>query len=101
MRRPMLIVLLVAISIPASADTRQTYISIGADALRTVYDVTNDDHAAMSIAMMNNRVVVLRIDAQGLGPLSEAMHEQRHRCGGFMAHASLSDAFGALAADAP
>src|SRR6185503_11140453 len=106
MRRSILIGLVLASSIPASADTdsdtpRQTYISIGADALRTLYEVTNRDHSVPSIALMNNRVVVLRIDTRELEPLSEAMHLERHRCGGFMAHDSLSDAFGALAADAP
>jgi leucyl aminopeptidase len=100
MRRSMLMALLLGSSAPAAADPGQTYISIGADALRTAFEVAHADHAALSVERMNNRVLVLKIDDRELEPLSAAMHAQRHRCSGFMAHDSLADAADALAADA-
>jgi leucyl aminopeptidase len=98
MRRSILLGLLLASSMPTVADAAPTYISIGADALRTAFEVTNADHAALSVEAMSHRIVVLKLDERELEPLSEAMHTDRHRCAGFMAHDSLADA---LAADAP
>jgi leucyl aminopeptidase len=98
MRRSILIASILASSVPAAAAPHPVYISIGADGLRTAFEVASTDHAALSVESMSNRVVVLRIDDSELAPLSEAMHARLHRCGGFIVHDSLAEA---LAEDPP
>jgi bacterial leucyl aminopeptidase len=97
MRRSILTALILASSVPA-AWARPVHISIGADGLRTAFEVASTDHAALTVERMTNRAVVLSIDDSELERLSEAMHARFHRCGGFVVHDSLAEA---LADDAP
>jgi leucyl aminopeptidase len=90
MRRSILTALLLAGATPASA--KPVYISLGADGVRTAFEVASTDRAELSVLRMNTPVAVLQIDDRELEPLSEAMHERFDRCGGFMLHPSLADA---------
>jgi leucyl aminopeptidase len=90
MRGSILTALLLASAVPASA--RPVYISLGADGVRTAFEVASTDHAQLSVERMNTPVAVLRIDDRELEPLSALMHERFHRCGGFLVHESLADA---------
>jgi len=88
MRRALLLVAVLAT--PAMADER--YISIGADALPTAQAVAGQ-HFEMELVAHEGDVAVLTFDEDQLDELSDAMHEQHHRCGGFMVHETLEDAF--------
>jgi len=88
MRRALLLVAVLAT--PAMADER--YISIGADALPTAQAVAGQ-HFDMELVAHEGDVAVLTFDEDQLDELSDAMHEQHHRCGGFMVHDTLEDAF--------
>jgi leucyl aminopeptidase len=90
MRRSILTALLLAGAMPASA--KPVYISLGADGVRTAFEVASTDRAELSVLRMNTPVAVLQIDDRELEPLSAAMHERFNRCGGFMLHTSLADA---------
>jgi leucyl aminopeptidase len=78
----------------------QVFISVGEDAVGTVMDVVRADHASATVRMENSEVAVLQIDAAELEHLSEAMHAQHDRCGGFIVHESLTEAVGAMTAKA-
>jgi leucyl aminopeptidase len=88
--------LVLAGAMPASADP--VYISIGADGVRTAFEVASTDRAQLSVQRMNTPIAVLQIDERELEPLSALMHERLHRCGGFLVHDSLAEA---LAEPAP
>ena len=91
MRNALLLSLVAAAGCSRGAPAR-TYISIGADALGTVGAVAAEQHALLSVLAVNDRVAVLAVDPSELEPLSERMHEEHHRCGGFMVHTSLEEA---------
>src|SRR5262245_53328829 len=76
------------------------FIPLGADAL----DIARDVLAArlpgsvlVPIAVRND-IALVEYDARDFLALSEAMHEQRNRCSGFMRHGSLEDGQQALGA---
>lgn len=92
MRGSILTVLVLAVSVPAVAGAGPVYISVGDDALSTVFQVAIGDTGPL-FKTANEGFVVLGIDESDLEPLSEAMHAQHGRCGGFMVHDSLDDAF--------
>ncbi len=73
-----------------------SYITIGADAVATAQAVAAHDHASFSVLATSGDAAVLAIDPSELDALSAALHEQFHRCGGFMLHDSLADARTAL-----
>jgi len=89
MRSALLLAAVLAAS-PAIADER--YISIGADALPTAQAVAGQ-HFDMELVANEGDVAVLTFDEDQLDELSEAMHASHHRCGGFMVHDTLADAF--------
>ncbi|MGE5185509.1 MAG: M20/M25/M40 family metallo-hydrolase [Acidobacteriota bacterium] len=73
-----------------------SYITIGADAVTTAQAIAAHDHATFSVLATSGDVAVLAIDPAELDALSAALHQQFHRCGGFMVHDSLADARAAL-----
>jgi leucyl aminopeptidase len=75
---------------PAIADER--YISIGADALPTVQKLSGH-HFETALVANEGDVAVLTFDEDRLDELSEAMHAAHNRCGGYMVHDTLEDAF--------
>jgi leucyl aminopeptidase len=81
---------------PAITDPGRAYISIGADAVPTVFDVATADHATLAMVMANDEVAVLGIDRGEIDHLAETMHARHDRCGGFMVHDSLVDALQAV-----
>jgi bacterial leucyl aminopeptidase len=76
--------------------SRARWISIDVDALETARSVA----AIESIEVAGN-VALIRVDDQDLAKLSRVMHEQHHRCGGFMLHDTYEDAWLGLADRAP
>src|SRR4051812_4146559 len=101
MRRSVLVASLLAASASVAAaapaaESGRTYISIGADALPTAFEVATADHATLAMVMANDDVAVLGIDSGELDHLTEAMHARHDRCGGFMVHDSLADALDAV-----
>jgi len=89
MRSAFLLAALLAAS-PAIADER--YISIGVDALPTAQAVAGQ-RLDMDIVAHEGDVAVLTFDEDQLDELSEAMHAAHNRCGGYMVHDTLEDAF--------
>lgn len=65
-------------------------ISVGADAAGNVLAV--DKHSSMHVLETDGNVAILEFDARYFDELSEMMHEEHHRCGGFMVHDSVADA---------
>jgi leucyl aminopeptidase len=79
------------------APAGRTYLSIGSDALATAFGVATADHATLAMIAAGDERAVLAIDASELEHLSEAMHAQHDRCGGFIVHDSLGEALAAVA----
>ena len=77
-----------------------TLISIDADALDTVGAVSSGDHAVLTVLEVDRGVALVEIETRELETLSERMHGEHQRCGGFMQHDSLDDARAALAVPA-
>ncbi|MDQ3338259.1 MAG: M20/M25/M40 family metallo-hydrolase [Myxococcota bacterium] len=84
------LLLVAALATPAMADQR--YISIGADALPEASTIAGQP-LEMNLVTNEGDVAVLTFDDDKLDELSEAMHEKHNRCGGFMVHDTLEDAF--------
>ncbi|MFT3696712.1 MAG: M20/M25/M40 family metallo-hydrolase [Kofleriaceae bacterium] len=78
--------LLLAAVLSASAYASPTIISTDRDAL--------DEFSDMKFIEAGDHVV-LSLDDAGLAQLSERMHLDHHRCGGFMVHDSVADALAA------
>jgi len=86
----------------ASSASAGTYVTIGSDALPAAMAVARHDHSPFHILATHGDVAVLEVPDDELAPLSDTMHTEFHRCGGFVAHTSLADALAdALAAPVP
>ncbi|MCY1015108.1 M20/M25/M40 family metallo-hydrolase [Pyxidicoccus sp. MSG2] len=82
----------------AKAPDRDVYITIGTDALEHVNAVlAGEGLAAPTLAGQKGEVTALRVRESQLNTISRMMHEKAHRCGGFIAHESESEALAALA----
>ena len=77
---------------PEPGQAQPRWISIDADALDTARTV-----ATIDAVEVNGDIALVRLDEQDLANLSRVMHEQHHRCGGFIVHGSHADARLALA----
>ena len=84
---------------PEARDT--AYITIDADAVATVKTLATDRHVALDVIEVEGEVAIVAVPADELEELSERMHAEHHRCGGFMLHDSLDDAHAALRPAAP
>jgi len=76
------------------------FITLGADALGTAQEVlaARVPGARLAPIAVKNDIALVEFDAQDFVALSEAMHEQHHRCSGFLRHGSLDEGQEALAA---
>jgi leucyl aminopeptidase len=76
------------------------FITIDVDAVETARAALaqRDSTARLDVIQASNSVAVVSYDAQDFRALSELMHEQHNRCGGFMVHDNLDEALGALRA---
>src|SRR5687767_5601325 len=83
---------------PVPEPTGMRYITLDADALATAQDALaqRDPDAKLDMIDMWNDVVLVRFDAQDFKSLSQLMHENHNRCGGFAVHDSLDEAMTAL-----
>ena len=81
-------------------ETGPRYITLDRDALATAQDALaqRDPDAKLDMIDMWNDVVLVRFDAQDFKSLSQLMHENHNRCGGFAVHDSLDEAMTALRA---
>ena len=80
----------------APAEYGQRYISIGTDALGTARAVAAQHGALFDVVDTEADISVVAFDAEDLEALSEQMHEQHDRCGGFILHDTLEEARAAL-----
>ncbi|MDQ3370426.1 MAG: M20/M25/M40 family metallo-hydrolase, partial [Myxococcota bacterium] len=87
----------------AAPEVGERYISIGADAVSTARALAAQTGAAMDVLDLDHAaaIAVLVFDAEHLETLSEHMHEEHHRCGGFVLHDSLEEARASLHDRAP
>jgi len=74
----------------------KVWISIGADAASTVAKAQAESILPHSIASSGD-VWVGQVETDQLAELSHNMHEEHHRCGGYMVHASAQSAMAASA----
>ncbi len=79
----------------ASSASAGTFITIGSDAVPTAAAVARHDHASFSVLGAGDDAAVVELPESELAALSDQMHTQFHRCGGFMVHSSLADALAA------
>ncbi len=89
--RSLLAVSVVAAICPAAA-AEPRIISIGTDALGTAREVAAQHGDRIDVLHLAGAVTEISIDDRDLEPLSERMHEDFHRCGGFIVHDSLAEA---------
>jgi leucyl aminopeptidase len=78
-------------------ETGRRWLTIDADAVETAREVLG--HGATGAAgplEVRDGIALFEVDARDLRALSEAMHEQHGRCGGFMLHDVLEDGRAAL-----
>ncbi|MBS1117802.1 MAG: family metallo-hydrolase [Deltaproteobacteria bacterium] len=80
----------------APAEVGQRYLSIDADALVTARGVAAHHGAQLELLEADADVAVIAFPAEDLEELSEQMHAQHDRCGGFMLHDSLDEARASL-----
>ncbi|HWU86533.1 MAG TPA: M20/M25/M40 family metallo-hydrolase [Kofleriaceae bacterium] len=80
--------------------TGMRWITMDVDAVETARAALakRDSEARLDVLEAINGVAVVSFDAQDFPVLSELMHEQHGRCGGFVAHDNLDEALGALRA---
>jgi leucyl aminopeptidase len=84
---------LLAAPAPAAAVEDDVWITIGADAFAVATDVFRSPGlAALPRLAEAEGVVLTRIPADGIEALSVRIHEELHRCAGFVRHESLADA---------
>jgi leucyl aminopeptidase len=74
---------------PAPTEVGDRYLTIDRDAIATARAVT---HGKLHVIDSDGEIALLTVPAQDLDALSEQMHEQHHRCGGFVIYDSLDDA---------
>ncbi|HEY5952001.1 MAG TPA: M20/M25/M40 family metallo-hydrolase [Kofleriaceae bacterium] len=72
------------------------YISVGADAAAAVRVLAAGQGTYGELVASSPDVAVLEVDADELEAISQLMHEQFDRCGGFIVHDSMADARTAL-----
>jgi bacterial leucyl aminopeptidase len=87
--------LLASLAGHAGAEPDRTYITIGSDAAATAASVTSTEPTVLGTS---NDVIALEVATSDLETLSQYMHEQHHRCAGFMAHDTREEALAALEA---
>ncbi|GLT19727.1 aminopeptidase [Vibrio zhanjiangensis] len=90
-----LAIALSVIAMNANAEEK-LWISIGSDASQTVANAGAKSVLPTSLASASN-VWVGQVDEDQLAGLSHDMHEEHHRCGGYMVHPSLQSAMAASA----
>ena len=78
--------LVVAAALGACSQDRAatTYITIGTDAIGTVRALAAEDRAQLDVLEIGDDAAIVAIDPAELATLSEQMHREFHRCGGFM-----------------
>ena len=78
--------------------TGPQYITLDRDALATAQEALaqRDPNAKLDVIDVWNDVALVRLDAKDFKPLSQLMHENHNRCGGFALHSSLDEAMSAL-----
>jgi bacterial leucyl aminopeptidase len=81
----------------APHEAREIIISIGNDAVATAQSVAAAHGETARVLETDADFSVLAIDPAELGDLGVQMHEQFHRCGGFLVHDSLADAHAVVA----
>ncbi len=87
-------ILLAAVALAACSQgrTQAAYITIGTDAIGTVRALAAEDRAELDVLEVGDDAAIVAIDPAELPALSERMHADFARCGGFMLHDSLADA---------
>ena len=90
MRRLALVAAVMAAACGRSSGPETTYVTVGADAVGTAAGVS------AQVIATGGDIAIVEVPTDALTELSERMHEEHHRCGGFMAHDSLEDARAAL-----
>jgi bacterial leucyl aminopeptidase len=85
---------------PDPTETGPRWITMDGDALETARAALaqRDPSAQLEVADLWNGVALVRFDAQDFHTLSQLMHEDHHRCGGFVVHDTLDEGLGALRA---
>lgn len=89
-------VLFVALAAACGSSPEPAYITIGADAVATVKALAADEHVALDVLAVEGEVAIVAVPPAELEQLSERMHTEHQRCGGYMLHESLEDARAAL-----
>lgn len=90
MRRLALVAAVIAAGCGRSSGPATTYVTVGADAVATAAGVS------AQVVETTGDVAIVEVPTDELTELSERMHTEHQRCGGFMAHDSLADARAAL-----
>lgn len=101
MRAALLAVLVLAGCGSHRADRPAVYISVGTDAVASIERLGGEQAMSIRVVDDGGGVAILEVDEDALDDISHLMHEQFHRCGGFIVHDSLADAEAALHVQAP
>ncbi|MEJ7601014.1 MAG: M20/M25/M40 family metallo-hydrolase [Kofleriaceae bacterium] len=85
---------------PHPSEVGHKFITIGTDALPTVKRVLEEEAPGEPLIILEqtDKVAMLSVDAAHFATLSERMHEEHNRCGGFARHDTPEEAEAALRA---
>lgn len=75
---------------------KEVYITVGSETLSTLRTSLRTTGAAPTLVREANGVSVLKLRESQLGDVSAIMHDQYHRCAGFLAHETQEAALAAL-----
>ncbi len=101
-RKSLLWILCAGLASPAAQAGEKVWISVGDAALkllqgqRTVTEVRSSVQAAGRLGAAAERIHLVQVDEDQLAGLSEAVHHELRRCGGFMYHGSMAEGLAML-----
>ncbi|AKT39472.1 M20/M25/M40 family metallo-hydrolase [Chondromyces crocatus] len=85
---------------PAGPDAGGTWITIGTDAIEVIHEAMarGEITGELETYDTNAEATVLRVSEEQIPAITRVMHDELHRCGGYVAHDSFTQATRALRA---
>lgn len=86
-------IFVLASAVSAMANSPEVYMTTGSDVIKSAQKHMN---SAVEVIDVKNGIAILKVNANKTLHMSHMMHEDFHRCGGYVVHESLEEAKAAL-----